>query len=140
MLKEILFNKSITTNLFEFIGSSHSRFYLNEFNFRLYLDFREFITSLSLTSRGTPDEKLCWAFNMYDINGDGRISINEVIDIVKSVQELLKLDSDHYTHEQIEKTFWACDQNKDGRLTIEEFIKGSKSNPVLMKVVSDYIK
>ena len=67
--------------------------YLNEVIFRLYLDFREFITSLSLTSRGTPDEKLCWAFNMYDINGDGRISINEVINIVKSVQELLTLDS-----------------------------------------------
>lgn len=77
---------------------------------------------------------------MYDINGDGRISINEVINIVKSVQELLRLDSNHYTYEQIEKTFWACDQNKDGRLTIEEFIKGSKSNPVLMKVLSDYIK
>lgn len=77
---------------------------------------------------------------MYDINGDGRISVNEVINIVKSVQELLRLDSNHYSYEQIEKTFWACDQNKDGRLTIEEFIKGSKSNPVLMKVLSDYIK
>ena len=77
---------------------------------------------------------------MYDINGDGRISINEVINIVKSVQELLRLDGNHYSHEQIEKTFWACDQNKDGRLTIEEFIKGSKSNPVLMNVLSDYVK
>ena len=37
---------------------------------------------------GTPREKLEWAFNMYDSNGDNELSIQEIIAIIIATQRL----------------------------------------------------
>lgn len=44
---------------------------------------------LSTISRGSPTEKLQWTFNLYDINGDGCITREEMQEIITSIYSLL---------------------------------------------------
>ena len=46
------------------------------------IDFKEFLLAINITSAGKPEEKLQWAFQMYDINSDGTIEKNEMVEII----------------------------------------------------------
>ena len=41
------------------------------------LDFREFMTALNMTARAGPQERLKWAFQMYDVDQSGEITVEE---------------------------------------------------------------
>ncbi|MEQ2202271.1 hypothetical protein XENOCAPTIV_004193 [Xenoophorus captivus] len=51
------------------------------------LDFKEYIVALHLTSGGKTLQKLEWAFALYDVDGNGTISKNEIQEIVRGVMD-----------------------------------------------------
>ena len=100
---------------------------------------QEFICALSVTSRGRLDEKLKWAFQLYDINGDGFITYDEMLQIVRSIYkmtgQMVRLPEDEDTPEKrVDKIFRTMDLNKDHKLTFDEFKEGSKQDPTIVQV------
>lgn len=100
------------------------------------LDFREFICSLSITTRGSFEEKLRWAFDVYDIDGNGVISLNEVLAIVKSINKMMGYLNDKNTSkEHIYSVFKNFDTNHDEMLSLHEFIEGAKQDQTFVKML-----
>lgn len=48
-----------------------------------FIVLQEFLLAIDVTSSGTPEEKLKWAFRMYDVDGNGVIDIQEMTKIVQ---------------------------------------------------------
>ncbi|POV95312.1 hypothetical protein PSTT_16316 [Puccinia striiformis] len=92
---------------------------------------------------GQLDEKLKWAFQLYDIDGDGYITYEEMLQIVRSIYkmtgQMVKLPADEDTPEKrVDKIFRMMDHNKDHKLTFDEFKEGSKQDPTIVQALSLY--
>ena len=49
---------------------------------------QDFVKNLSILIHGTEEEKYNWIFDLYDLNGDGYITKEEMEDVVFSVSFL----------------------------------------------------
>ncbi|XP_049552910.1 Kv channel-interacting protein 2 isoform X10 [Orcinus orca] len=86
-------------------SSTYATFLFNAFdtNHDGSVSFEDFVAGLSVILRGTTDDRLNWAFNLYDLNKDGCITKEKM------------------------------DRNKDGVVTIEEFIESCQKDENIMR-------
>ncbi|XP_059551346.1 Kv channel-interacting protein 1 isoform X2 [Myotis daubentonii] len=100
--------------------------------------FEDFVTALSILLRGTVHEKLRWTFNLYDINKDGYINKEEMMDIVKAIYDMMG----KYTHpvlredtprQHVDVFFQKMDKNKDGIVTLDEFLESCQEDDNIMR-------
>lgn len=71
---------------------------------------QEFVSGLSVLSRGNLHEKLLWTFSLYDTNGDGIVTKDEMLDIVTAIYDLMgnyaepSID-EHTARDHVERVF-----------------------------------
>ncbi|XP_006911571.1 calcineurin subunit B type 2 [Pteropus alecto] len=84
------------------------------------VDFKEFILGTSQFSvKGDKEQKLRFAFNIYDIDKDGYISNGELFQVLKMmVGGNLK---DWQLQQLVDKTIIILDTDGDGKISFEEF-------------------
>ncbi|XP_068452364.1 calsenilin isoform X3 [Clinocottus analis] len=99
--------------------------------------FEDFVIGLSVLLRGSVTEKLNWAFNLYDINKDGYVTKEEMLEIMTSIYDMMGRYTypcvrDEAPSEHVDKFFQKMDKNRDGVVTIEEFIETCQKDENIM--------
>lgn len=101
------------------------------------VDFQEFITGLSIFSgRGSKDDKLHFAFKIYDIDKDGYISNGELF-IVLKIMVGSNLE-DEQLQQIVDRTIMENDSDGDGRLDFQEFKNAIETTEVIKSLTLKY--
>ncbi|XP_067381292.1 Kv channel-interacting protein 4 isoform X4 [Channa argus] len=121
-------------------ASTYAHFLFNAFDtdHNGSVSFEDFVMGLSILLRGTVQEKLNWAFNLYDINKDGYITKEEMLDIMKAIYDMMgkctyPVLKEEAPRQHVEVFFQKMDKNKDGVVTIDEFIDCCQNDENIMR-------
>ncbi|KAI5293440.1 Calcineurin subunit B [Ascosphaera acerosa] len=100
------------------------------------VDFQEFVAGLSaFSSKGAQEEKLRFAFKVYDMDRDGYISNGELFLVLKMmVGNNLK---DMQLQQIVDKTIMEADMDGDGKISFEEFTRMVENTDVSMSMTLD---
>jgi len=86
------------------------------------VQFSEFIGVLStLSDKGTKEDKLKFAFQVYDIDGDGFISNGELFRVLKMMVGTNLTDVQ--LQQIVDKSILEGDSDGDGKVSFEDFVK-----------------
>ncbi|GMS91337.1 hypothetical protein PENTCL1PPCAC_13512, partial [Pristionchus entomophagus] len=106
-----------------------------------FIDFKEFLQVLNVTSSGTPKQKLEWAFKMYDIDGSKTIDEKEMVKIMESIYEMLGPQvtkaADLSPKKRARIIFKKMDVNDDKELTQQEFVDGCLADKELLQILTN---
>ncbi|XP_057243902.1 calsenilin-like isoform X2 [Malurus melanocephalus] len=91
------------------------------------LCFQDFAVGLSVLLRGTEQQKLKWTFDLYDVNKDGYVTKEDMLEIMKSIYAMMGRCTEpalgtRVPAQHVELFFQKMDRNRDGVVTFEEFL------------------
>uniref|UniRef100_A0A672I5B0 EF-hand calcium binding domain 1 n=2 Tax=Salarias fasciatus TaxID=181472 RepID=A0A672I5B0_SALFA len=100
-----------------------------------FVSIKEWIEGLAVFLRGTLDERIKYCFHVYDSNGDGYISREEMFRMLKSslIRQPTEEDPDEGIKDLVEMTLKKMDNDHDGRLSFEDFEKAVKEENLLLE-------
>mmetsp|Transcript_17717 Transcript_17717/g.49861 ORF Transcript_17717/g.49861 Transcript_17717/m.49861 type:complete len:1041 (+) Transcript_17717:66-3188(+) len=97
------------------------------------IDFKEYVIGLSVVQRGSPEERLKLMFDMYDSDGSGSLTFDEVYNIFKAGQVSQGRSA---AHDVVLKLANDCmkvaDVNNDGEIDFEEFKTAVQRDQILI--------
>lgn len=93
------------------------------------LDIREFLVALSNFSGASKDDKLKFAFMIFDEDGNGMLTKDELIRILKANH---MASSDAEVARKAETILTQADKDGDGVVTFDEFVVVSKKFPNIL--------
>ena len=96
-----------------------------------HVSFQELMLNLSITMKGSNNERLEWVFDVYDLDGNGEITLTEMKHILMFIRDnsnATEIPEDAF-NAQIEDIFNTVDTDSNGVLSLEEFIEGMNMYP-----------
>ena len=103
------------------------------------IDFREFVCGLSaLSPRAQLQEKAKFCFNVYDLDRNGTIEKDELMEVLRL--SLAENQGVSISSSQLNKivlaTYRKMDKNGDGVIDFDEFLKEAQVNPSILACVN----
>jgi hypothetical protein len=94
------------------------------------IDFRHYISGLSVFSKGTAEEKLSLSFKLFDIDHDGLVSREDLRHVLQELYAPV-LAEDHNAHieQMVTRIFDDLDTDDDGRLSYSDFKLAAMKEP-----------
>jgi len=130
-----IFNKFFPLGATERSSYSHYVFSAMDHQETGVITFEDFAIGLSILVKGSQEDKIRWTFNLYDLNGDGVITRDEMEDIIASVYELMGKpltekdakdkeirQDDDVVSQRVNNIFQKMDLNGDGCVSFDEFL------------------
>ncbi|UJR31684.1 hypothetical protein I4U23_019165 [Adineta vaga] len=119
---------------------THLLFSIIDRNHKGTFTFDDYILTLSVLCRGTIDEKLRWIFRLYDFNGDGQLTRENITEVIFAFYDLLGTSVQPRVEEQdvqehIDKIFERIDPMQTEEITLEDFIDYCKQRPQLIESI-----
>jgi len=106
------------------------------------ISFTEFLMAYIATTQAPLEQKLRYAFNVYDIDKNSLIDRTEILSVLRCMFELLGMSDEtntKYSYEHCADNIMKhLDVNDDKRLSKEEFIQGLKKDPFLQSLMNPF--
>jgi len=101
------------------------------------------LVSLSTLLRGSTYERLKWTFTLYDLNKDGYITKQEVMNVMVAVHELMGIHASPLIRQEdlnnhVDDIFARLDTNADGVVTIDEFVDACQTDAVISRSLQNF--
>jgi Ca2+-binding EF-hand superfamily protein len=121
-------------------------FQINQIKLFLYdyligkIDFTEFLLAMDLMEKGNLDEKLHYAFELYDVDKNGVLTRSEIETIIKMVLSLRgeanndRLENDIMKH--LNRFIEKFDENGDMKISRDEFCRICSQDDYLREFLS----
>ncbi|NXS54286.1 EFCB1 protein, partial [Brachypteracias leptosomus] len=95
----------------------------------------EWVEGLSVFLRGTLEERIKYCFEVYDLNGDGYISREEMFQMLKNslLKQPLEEDPDEGIKDLVDIALKKMDHDHDGRLSFTDFEKAVRDENLLLE-------
>ncbi|XP_053570018.1 calaxin isoform X1 [Bombina bombina] len=100
-----------------------------------FISVSEWIEGLSIFLRGTLDERIKYCFGVYDLNGDGYISREEMFHMLKNslLKQPTEEDPDEGIKDLVEITLKKMDYDHDSKLSYADFEKAVREENLLLE-------
>ncbi len=97
------------------------------------IDYNECLQGMSALLRGTPRDRLELSFEIYDVDATGKISMAEMVSVLKAQSGGGDGDGDGGVQAFVEKVFRDADRDKSGSLSMREYINAAMKYPQLVR-------